>query len=799
MKRNFKLLVAVLVLAVMVFTLASCDMIGSVVDKFMPHEHEYSADWSSDETNHWHAALCDDAESADLAAHTFVEGVCSVCGYEKPVEDEKPACTHENMTPAETKAATCTEEGELTYTCSDCDYSFTEPTSKVDHTRENIKAVEPTCTETGLSKGEKCSVCDTVLKAQTEIPATGHDFADGLCKSCYAMDPNYAEAVTYYLGVQGMDPFAAGAKKDKDTETFVNFFTIYYSEKMKLDTSSKTFADGFSASQRLNWQGGTDITYTVTEKDSEGNDVLGEDGKPIVLDIYVRNAIEFVVPEGYTASVTVWWVCGGDGRQLVIYDAAENVVDETTGESAKNALYISTLEIGADGKYYLGNTGGSNYFFEVAVTLTPVGEKPSTPTLNGSGTDSDPYVLPTLGDYTCAYPGGYDLVYYAYTVSSDCYITLSSNFAGAAWLKAGTDIYNLASNDGSGAEVKVLALAGTTVYFGVADWDEQVCDVPFTVSAEAVTFGTWDHLVDTWTGDIASFWTSIGYTVTINADGTGKINENGGYYSVDYPITNILVIGNTVTFVAVDEYGNPPACATFTYDEENDTLVADGGTLTRGEAGGSESNPSVSYETVVVIGANTLYFSADEIAADAATRKLNVTVAGSYKFASGNLFVASVVDANGNTVAKNDDYSYTLAEGEYTLSFAMLSMFGVSADSACGLNVEDVNAEGGEGDEGGEEEYPEFQFDELKHAVLGWYDFEGYSVGIYESYVLGTYLANVYGEGFDLYFTFDVTANDDGSYAITLSHYYVDYETNPDMIETVLGYDIVVVPQPVEE
>ena len=805
MKRNFKLLVAVLVLAVMVFTLASCDMIGSVVDKFMPHEHEYSADWSSDETNHWHAALCDDAESADLAAHTFVEGVCSVCGYEKPVEDEKPACTHENMTPAETKAATCTEEGELTYTCSDCDYSFTEPTSKVDHTRENIKAVEPTCTETGLSKGEKCSVCDTILKAQTEIPATGHDFADGLCKSCYAMDPNYAEAVTYYLGVQGMDPFAAGAKKDKDTETFVNFFTIYYSEKMKLDTSSKTFADGFSASQRLNWQGGTDITYTVTEKDDEGNDVLGEDGKPIVLDIYVRNAIEFVVPEGYTASVTVWWVCGGDGRQLVIYDAAENVVDETTGESAKNALYISTLEIGADGKYYLGNTGGSNYFFEVAVTLTPVGEKPSTPTLNGSGTYSEPYVLPTIGDYTTDAAG---LVFYQYTVPADGFVTLSSNWdGGSVWLKLGTDINTADDNQGEGSSLKYFALKDTVVYIGVSDYNEVAEAIPFKVSFDEVTLGSIENVVGSWKGDFASMFGSATVIYSISEDGTGTASMNYGFGPNNSTIDKVVVVDNNVIIYLTNAYGSPET-HNYVYAETEDgnkTLTGGVGSMTGeltpydGEVGGNEPKPEVSYETVVVIGANTLYFSADEIAADAATRKLNVTVAGSYKFASGNLFVASVVDANGNTVAMNDDYSYTLAEGEYTLSFAMLSMFGVSADSACGLNVEDVNAEGGEGDEGGEEEYPEFQFDELKHAVRGWYDFEGYSVGIYESYVLGTYLANVYGEGFDLYFTFDVTANDDGSYALTLSHHYVDYETNPDMIETVLGYDIVVVPQPVEE
>ena len=35
-------------------------------------------------------------------------------------------------------------------------------------------AVAPTCTETGLTEGRHCSLCDTVLLAQETVPATGH-------------------------------------------------------------------------------------------------------------------------------------------------------------------------------------------------------------------------------------------------------------------------------------------------------------------------------------------------------------------------------------------------------------------------------------------------------------------------------------------------------------------------------------------------------------------------------------------------------------------------------------------------
>ena len=44
-----------------------------------------------------------------------------------------------------------------------------------EHTEETIPGKAATCTETGLTDGVKCSVCGTVLVAQQEIPATGHN------------------------------------------------------------------------------------------------------------------------------------------------------------------------------------------------------------------------------------------------------------------------------------------------------------------------------------------------------------------------------------------------------------------------------------------------------------------------------------------------------------------------------------------------------------------------------------------------------------------------------------------------
>lgn len=73
------------------------------------------------------------------------------------------------------KAATCTEIGWNAYdTCSRCDYSTYAEIAALGHTEAIDVAVAPTCTDTGLTEGKHCSVCNTMLLAQTVVPAKGH-------------------------------------------------------------------------------------------------------------------------------------------------------------------------------------------------------------------------------------------------------------------------------------------------------------------------------------------------------------------------------------------------------------------------------------------------------------------------------------------------------------------------------------------------------------------------------------------------------------------------------------------------
>ena len=143
--------------------------------------------------------------------------------------------------------------------------------------------------------------------------------------------------------------FAAGAKTDGEAEKAGtdSFFTVHYSAKTKVDASGKNFEDGYSGSQRINMGGSTSVGGTI------------------------KNAIEFTT-DG-VATVKVWWVCGGDGRELNLYGSDGSVLYTTAEGCIKNSMYISTIEITEAGKYYLGSSAGSNYYFKVEVTVTTGG------------------------------------------------------------------------------------------------------------------------------------------------------------------------------------------------------------------------------------------------------------------------------------------------------------------------------------------------------------------------------------------------------------------------------------------
>ena len=147
---------------------------------------------------------------------------------------------------------------------------------------------------------------------------------------------------TYVFESSALSVVAAGAKADGDTEAAgtEDYFTLIYSAKTKVDSSNKSFDDGYSSSQRLNF-----------------GDVVSVD----------KNAIKFKTSNA--ATVKIWWAEGGDNnRQMAILNGSGTVVAQTKETLAKNAACCSELKVEKAGSYYLGSSIGNNYIFKVVVT-----------------------------------------------------------------------------------------------------------------------------------------------------------------------------------------------------------------------------------------------------------------------------------------------------------------------------------------------------------------------------------------------------------------------------------------------
>ena len=133
--------------------------------------------------HNWIDATCTDAKTCEICGeavgealgHTWKDATCTdaktceICG-----EAVGEALGHT------WKDATCTD-AKTCEICGDTDGDALGHTEVVD------AEVSPTCTESGLTKGYHCSVCDKILVAQKVVNALGHSWKDATCteaKTC---------------------------------------------------------------------------------------------------------------------------------------------------------------------------------------------------------------------------------------------------------------------------------------------------------------------------------------------------------------------------------------------------------------------------------------------------------------------------------------------------------------------------------------------------------------------------------------------------------------------------------------
>ena len=144
-----------------------------------------------------HKAVKDAAVAATCETAGKTEGShCSVCNTVIKAQTTVAALGHSWDGGKVTKAATCTAAGTKTYTCTRCKKTRTETIAATGHKAVKDAAVAATCETTGKTEGSHCSVCGTVLKAQTTTAALGHDYGEWkTIKAATYTEPGQAERV----------------------------------------------------------------------------------------------------------------------------------------------------------------------------------------------------------------------------------------------------------------------------------------------------------------------------------------------------------------------------------------------------------------------------------------------------------------------------------------------------------------------------------------------------------------------------------------------------------------------------
>ncbi|WP_279023472.1 RICIN domain-containing protein [Ruminococcus bicirculans (ex Wegman et al. 2014)] len=122
-----------------------------------------------------HKSVTDKTISATCTTDGKTEGShCSVCGAVIKAQDTIKATGHKFGNWTTTESATCTESGTQIRKCETCGATESKSLSAKGHTEVVDKAIPATCTTDGKTEGSHCSVCNTVIKVQTVINATGH-------------------------------------------------------------------------------------------------------------------------------------------------------------------------------------------------------------------------------------------------------------------------------------------------------------------------------------------------------------------------------------------------------------------------------------------------------------------------------------------------------------------------------------------------------------------------------------------------------------------------------------------------
>ncbi len=149
---------------------------------------------------------------------------------------------------------TCTETG-LTAgkACSVCGKVMVaqETVAANGHTEETVPAEDATCTKNGLTEGTRCSVCETTLIEQQTIPSTGHNYVEGTCSKCGEAFPSTSGTYTYVFNdyTKGTQ-YAEGEVHELDANVTITTTQCHFTSELRIYSSSTN--DGYAIIESVN-------------------------------------------------------------------------------------------------------------------------------------------------------------------------------------------------------------------------------------------------------------------------------------------------------------------------------------------------------------------------------------------------------------------------------------------------------------------------------------------------------------------------------------------------------------------
>ena len=324
--------------------------------------HDWNAVLAHDADNHWTTCTrCE--ETKDKAAHNNGDdSVCDTCGY---------GCEHKDV-----NEATCTAPA----TCKDCGAN-TAPAKG--HTEETVPAVAPTCKDTGLTEGKKCSVCGETLQAQETVEKTNdHTYTDNKDTTCdvCGFERELVKTVVIYF--------------PKDSKYMTGEEHYYAPKKMELILSENkaeavpmeqiTNADGsvsFKAGNKYLFADGTHVEFVSVEgentkfalEETEGGVFIrcftaNYSGKPQYLEVYSGYMTCYGM-NASTADIFTFQILDADGANGTVKDNENSKVEGTGGGNETPSVGATSIQNGvssvaADTSYKLAgvNASGQLYF-----------------------------------------------------------------------------------------------------------------------------------------------------------------------------------------------------------------------------------------------------------------------------------------------------------------------------------------------------------------------------------------------------------------------------------------------------